>query len=109
VALQHLLTERYGLLLTPAVAIPPFAAGAERPDPAGQRRWIDWAGFSYPFNLSQQPAISVPCGMTDRGLPAGLQIVAAKYREDLVLRAARAFEAARPWSLPEAPRPADAV
>ncbi len=106
VALQRLLLDRYDLLLTPAVAIPPFAAGAERPDPATQRRWIDWAGFSYPFNLGQQPAISVPCRLTGGGLPAGLQIVAAKYREDLVLRAARAFESARPWHLPGAPRPA---
>lgn len=104
VALQLLLTERYDVLLTPAVAVLPFAAGTERPDPERQERWIDWAGFSYPFNLSQQPAASVPCGLTEGGLPAGLQIVAAKYREDLVLRAARAFEAARPWSLPEAPR-----
>lgn len=105
VLLQRLLLERHDLLVTPATAIPAFAAGVERRDPARQPRWIDWAGFSYPFNLSQQPAISVPCGTTREGLPLGLQIVAAKYREDLALRAAAAFEAARPPAFPDAPRP----
>ncbi|MBL8384025.1 MAG: amidase, partial [Burkholderiales bacterium] len=51
--------------------------------------------FSYPFNLTQQPALSVNCGFTGSGLPIGLQIVAPAYREDLALAAARAFEAAR--------------
>ena len=102
----HLLLGEFDLLATPAVAIPAFAAGVEVPDPARQRRWIDWAGFSYPFNLSQQPAISVPCGRTEAGLPIGLQLVARKYREDLVLRAALAFERAEPQPLPDAPRPA---
>ena len=102
----HLLLGEFDLLATPAVAIPAFAAGVEVPDPARQRRWIDWAGFSYPFNLSQQPAISVPCGRTEAGLPIGLQLVARKYREDLALRAALAFERAEPQPLPEAPRPA---
>jgi aspartyl-tRNA(Asn)/glutamyl-tRNA(Gln) amidotransferase subunit A len=99
----HLLLDEHDLLVTPATALPAFAAGVERPDPGRQRRWIDWAGFSHPFNLSQQPAISVPCGPTAAGLPVGLQIVAAKHREDLVLRAARAFEAARPAPRPPAP------
>jgi aspartyl-tRNA(Asn)/glutamyl-tRNA(Gln) amidotransferase subunit A len=96
--------ETFDLLLTPAVPIAAFAAGTERPDPARQRRWIDWAPFSHPFNLTQQPAASVPCGLTAAGLPVGLQIVGPMHRDDLVLRAARAFEAARPWTLPDAPR-----
>ena len=62
------------------VALPAFAAGIEYPDPVRQTRWIDWAGFSYPFNLTQQPAISVPCGLTAAGLPVGLQIVGAEVR-----------------------------
>ena len=96
--------ETFDLLLTPAVPIAAFAAGAERPDPARQPRWIDWAPFSAPFNLTQQPAASVPCGLTAAGLPVGLQIVGPMFADALVLRAARAFEAARPWPLPEAPR-----
>jgi len=58
--------------------------------------WMDWTPFTFPFNLSQQPACSIPCGFTRHGLPVGLQIVADNFREDLVLRAARAFEAIRP-------------
>jgi aspartyl-tRNA(Asn)/glutamyl-tRNA(Gln) amidotransferase subunit A len=96
--------ERFDLLLTPSVPIAAFAAGQERPDPARQPRWIDWAPFSNPFNLTQQPAASVPCGLTAAGLPVGLQIVGPMFADALVLRAARAFEAARPWALPEAPR-----
>ena len=96
--------QRYDLLLTPALPIVAFAAGQERPDPARQRRWTDWTPFSYPFNLTQQPAASVPCGLTAAGLPVGLQIVGPMHADALVLRAARAFESLRPWSLPEAPR-----
>jgi aspartyl-tRNA(Asn)/glutamyl-tRNA(Gln) amidotransferase subunit A len=96
--------EKFHLLLTPSVPIPAFAAGAERPDPARQKRWIEWAPFSNPFNLTQQPAASVPCGFTAAGLPVGLQIVGPMHADALVLRAARAFEAARPWPMPDAPR-----
>ena len=96
--------ETFDLLLTPSVPIAAFTAGQERPDPARQPRWIDWAPFSNPFNLTQQPAASVPCGLTAAGLPVGLQIVGPMFADALVLRAARAFEAAHPWPLPEAPR-----
>jgi len=96
--------ERYDLLLTPTLPLVAFEAGRERPDPARQPRWINWAPFSNPFNLTQQPAASVPCGLTAAGLPVGLQIVGPMHADALVLRAARAFEAARPWPFPEAPR-----
>jgi len=99
--------ERYDLLLTPTLPIAAFKAGQEVPDPA-QERWVNWAPFSSAFNLTQQPAASVPCGFTAAGLPVGLQIVGRQYDDALVLRAARAFEAARPWPLPEAPRGAPA-
>jgi aspartyl-tRNA(Asn)/glutamyl-tRNA(Gln) amidotransferase subunit A len=103
VAMQAFL-EDYDLLATPSTALPAFAAGVEYPDPERPERWSEWATFSYPFNLTQQPAISVPCGFSAAGLPIGLQLVAAKYADALVLRAARAFEAARPQPMPEAPR-----
>jgi aspartyl-tRNA(Asn)/glutamyl-tRNA(Gln) amidotransferase subunit A len=96
--------ESFDLLLTPTLPLAAFAAGAERPDPDRQPRWINWAPFSNPFNLTQQPAASVPCGLTAAGLPVGLQIVGPMHADHLVLRAARAFETARPWRLPEAPR-----
>ena len=96
--------ETYDLLLTPTLPLAAFAAGIERPDPASQPRWFHWAPFSNPFNLTQQPAASVPCGLTAAGLPVGLQIVGPMHGDALVLRAARAFETARPWPMPEGPR-----
>jgi aspartyl-tRNA(Asn)/glutamyl-tRNA(Gln) amidotransferase subunit A len=59
--------------------------------------WTNWCPFTYPFNLTQQPAASIPCGLTRDGLPIGLQIVGAIGADALVLRASRAFEAARPF------------
>jgi aspartyl-tRNA(Asn)/glutamyl-tRNA(Gln) amidotransferase subunit A len=103
VAMQRFLAE-HDLLVTPATAVPAFATGINHPAGEGDPRWIDWAGFSFPFNLTQQPAIAVPAGFTADGLPVGLQIVGAKYADALVLRAARAFEAACPQPMPEAPR-----
>jgi aspartyl-tRNA(Asn)/glutamyl-tRNA(Gln) amidotransferase subunit A len=50
-----------------------------------------------PFNFTGQPAASVPCGFNSEGLPVGLQIVGDRFQEDVVLRAAAAFEKARPW------------
>ena len=91
--------------MPPAMPIQPFAAAQEVPDPQRQRRWFEWAAFMYPFNLTQQPAASVPCGLTAAGLPVGLQIVGPMHRDDLVLRAARAFETARPFRLPPTPSP----
>src|SRR3546814_13239124 len=72
--------------------IPAFAAREEVPAGSDLQRWPQWTPFSYPFNLTQQPAISLPCGLTSEGLPAGLQIVGPRFADALVLRAARAFE-----------------
>ena len=94
---ERLLND-WDVLITPAVPFPAFEAGLETPDGAG--RWTDWAAFNYPFNLSQQPACSVPCGFTKSGLPIGLQIIARKYRDDLVLRVAAAYQAANPVAWP---------
>lgn len=68
--------EKDDLLLTPALPLPPFDAGQEVADVEKERRWTEWTPFSFPFNMTQQPAASVPCGRTTAGLPAGLQIVA---------------------------------
>jgi aspartyl-tRNA(Asn)/glutamyl-tRNA(Gln) amidotransferase subunit A len=74
--------------------------GQDINDPAHEREWIDWSPFSYPFNMTRQPAATVPCGLTSSGLPIGLQIVGPLYAEDKVLRAARAFEATQPVRRP---------
>ena len=93
--------QKYDLLLTPTLPVPAFDAGREFPGAAGKRRWTDWTPFSYPFNLTQQPAASIPCGVTKAGLPAGLHIVGPKYGDAQVLRAARAFEEVRPLASPD--------
>jgi aspartyl-tRNA(Asn)/glutamyl-tRNA(Gln) amidotransferase subunit A len=94
------LHQDYDLLLLPSVPIPAFEAGVEWPAGSNARRWTDWTPFSYPFNLTGQPAASVPCGLTSGGLPIGLQLVGPRYQDALVLRAAHAFERDHP-----APRP----
>jgi aspartyl-tRNA(Asn)/glutamyl-tRNA(Gln) amidotransferase subunit A len=97
--------ERYDLLLTPQMAVPAIEAGLEAPaDGSYSDAWIEWSPFTYPFNLTQQPAASVPCGFTADGLPLALQIVGPARNDALVLRAARAFESARPFATLSAPR-----
>ncbi|HIW45703.1 MAG TPA: amidase [Candidatus Yaniella excrementigallinarum] len=84
--------ERHNVLLTPTVGIPPFEAGYDVPPNSGLDRWPQWATLSYPFNLTQQPAISIPVGSTTAGLPVGLQIVGPRHSDDLVLAVARFVE-----------------
>src|SRR5690625_5960925 len=84
--------ERYNVLLTPPVTLPAFEAGHDVPVGSGLERWPQWATFSYPFNLTQQPAISVPVGTTASGLPVGLQIIGPRHSDDLVLAVARFVE-----------------
>lgn len=89
--------DTYDLLLTPSLSVTAFTAGQLAPDMTKEESaWVDWTPFSYPFNLTQQPACSVPCGLSDDGLPVGLQIVGPMHRDDLVLGAAAAFEAVSP-------------
>lgn len=87
---------RYDVLLTPTVAISPFEAGHEVPPGSGLDSWPQWARFSYPFNLTQQPALSVPVGFTSQGLPVGLQVVGPRHSDDLVLAVAKLVEETRP-------------
>ena len=95
----HVFMQDWDLLLTPAVSVAAFPAERLQPEhwPQHAWDWLSWAEFSYPFNMSGNPAASVPCGFTDAGLPVGLQIVGRRMDELSVLRAAAAFEAARPW------------
>jgi aspartyl-tRNA(Asn)/glutamyl-tRNA(Gln) amidotransferase subunit A len=97
--------EKYDLLLTPQMPLPAIEAGhVTPPDGSYGDRWIAWSPYTYPFNLTQQPAASVPCGFTSDGLPIGLQIVGPACQDHLVLRAARAFESAHPFATLDAPR-----
>ena len=92
--------EKYDLLLTPTMTLAPFALGISYPrEVAGVRvRGMQWTAFTFPFNLTGQPAASVPCGWTARGLPVGLQVVGRGRDDASVLRACAAFERAAPWA-----------
>ena len=100
---MNLFHQTYDLLISPQMPLAAFEAGAEVPAGRGMRNWMDWSPFTYPFNFTQAPAASVPCGITSEGLPAAVQIAGPRYREDLVLRASRAYESACPFVMPESP------
>jgi aspartyl-tRNA(Asn)/glutamyl-tRNA(Gln) amidotransferase subunit A len=90
----------YDLLLTPTMPTTAFEAGAPIPSSVAGRSTsgFGYTPFTFPFNLTGQPAITVPCGLAADGLPVGLQIIGRRYADGTVLRAAAAFEAARPWA-----------
>jgi aspartyl-tRNA(Asn)/glutamyl-tRNA(Gln) amidotransferase subunit A len=88
---------RFDLIVTPTVPILPFAADREGPDEIDGRSVgpDEWCPFTFPFNLTGQPAVSVPCGLVD-GLPVGLQIVGPHFGDVATLAAAAAFERIQP-------------
>ncbi|GGB22326.1 amidase [Allosediminivita pacifica] len=96
--------QNYHLLMTPSVAVPPFAANRNVPEGSGMTDWTEWSPFSYPFNLSQQPAASVPCGFTESGLPVGFQLAGGMHDDVRVLRACKAYMDAHPEAFPDAPK-----
>lgn len=81
----------YDLLVTPTLPITAFEAGAEVPAHSGHRRWTGWTPFTYPFNMTQQPAATVPCGLDEDGLPIGVQLTGPRHADAVVLRAAHAL------------------
>ena len=92
--------QQYELFLTPTIATPPYESGIFGPsEVAGEAVSSPLEPFfTHPFNLTGQPAASIPVGFTDSGLPVGLQIVGRRFAEKTVLRASACFEAARPWA-----------
>ena len=96
----HAFFEQFDLLLTPTMPLPPFPVGIDIPDVvAGQPvHGMQWTAFTFPFNLTGHPAISVPAGFTSEGLPVGLQIIGRWRTDATVLRAAASFEAISGWS-----------
>ncbi|MEU8484616.1 amidase family protein [Streptomyces sp. NPDC048641] len=94
------LMSTYDLLVTPTAAVPPFGIGIQGPERIDGRAVADtaWTGFTFPANLTGQPAVSVPAGWTRGGLPVGLHIVGRHLADAQVLRAAAAFERAAPWA-----------
>jgi aspartyl-tRNA(Asn)/glutamyl-tRNA(Gln) amidotransferase subunit A len=99
---------KYDLLLSPTLAVPAFLVGHAPEVISGKRVFSTRLGFypfTYPFNITGNPAASVPCGFARGGpevngggrLPVGLQIVGRMEDEETVLAASAAFEQARPW------------
>lgn len=91
--------REYDILLTPTLAVPPFETGIQGPEVIDGREVGStyWLSFTFPINMTGQPAATVPAGLTRDGLPVGLQIVGRHLDDPLVLRASAAFEAARSW------------
>ncbi|NLD53947.1 MAG: amidase [Burkholderiaceae bacterium] len=94
----------HDLLLTPATALLPFETGLVAPPPEGRTRravapfdWTWWTPYSTPFNLSQQPAVVLPCGRSASGLPIALQLVGRHHDEAACIAAGAAYEAATHW------------
>jgi aspartyl-tRNA(Asn)/glutamyl-tRNA(Gln) amidotransferase subunit A len=92
------LFARFDFVVTPT--LPVVAFPVERTSPAGYRAddLVAWASYTYPFNLTGHPAISLPAGLSD-GLPTGLQIVGGPFEEERLFALAAAYEEARPWPL----------
>lgn len=92
--------QRYDVLLTPAVSVPAFDAQPAGQEPVNAQTMLGWTPFSYPFNLTQQPACVIPCGLTHSGLPMALQLVGPMFGDARLLRVARAYETVRPIARP---------
>ena len=93
--------QDWDLLVTPTVAVPAFEARPPAQVAMDPSSMLGWTPFSYPFNLTQQPAITVPCGLSAGGLPIGLQFVGPMFDDAVVLRAARAWQRLHPLPRPD--------
>ena len=100
----HEFFERYDILLLPTVPILPFDADLEKPpelDPTSEiLPWTVWTPFTYPFNLSGNPAASIPSGLSPSGLPVGLQVVGRRHADSTVLCFCRLLEERAGFHLP---------
>lgn len=90
--------EEYDLLLTPTLPVVAFDVGVNVPPELPDRDVFSWVSYTYPFNLTGQPAASIPCGFSADNLPVGLQVVARCHGEVDLFRVAAAYEAACPWA-----------
>jgi aspartyl-tRNA(Asn)/glutamyl-tRNA(Gln) amidotransferase subunit A len=89
--------DEYDVLVTPTMPIPAFTIGQPAPEGWPGRLWTSWTPYTYPFNMTQQPALSVPCGFTSDGRPVGRQVVGPRHADALVLRVGHAYQTRTPW------------
>ncbi len=98
----HALFAEVDLLVMPTLPVQPFAADRQSPEgqPEGDSgvEWARWTPFTWPFNLTGNPAATIPCGMTSQGLPVGMQVIGRRYAEGDVLQFCAAFEELLPWA-----------
>jgi aspartyl-tRNA(Asn)/glutamyl-tRNA(Gln) amidotransferase subunit A len=92
-----MLHETYDAFVCPTMPIAAFAAGQPSPDDWPSDLWTSWTPYTYPFNMTQQPALSLPCGFTTDERPIGLQVVGPRHGDAVVLRVAAAYEARTSW------------
>lgn len=95
--------RKFDVLVTPTVPIPAFPIGRDTPEGSASPWWTSWTPYTYPFNMTQQPAVSVPCGFTDDDKPVGLQIVGARHADARVLSVAHAYQTRTDWHLRKPP------
>lgn len=94
------LLDEYDILVTPTTAMTAFDAGSNMPRGKNGKLWDDWTPFTYGANLARLAAVSIPAGLSQNGLPVGMQIMAGYLKDTLALRAAAALEtkiAFTPW------------
>jgi aspartyl-tRNA(Asn)/glutamyl-tRNA(Gln) amidotransferase subunit A len=91
--------QQYDVLVTPTLPLAAFPVGQDVPDGWPSPEWTSWTPYTYAFNLTQQPALSVPCGLTSAGLPVGLQVVGPRHSDALVLRVGQAYQSVTDWHL----------
>ncbi|WP_102222663.1 amidase [Acidimangrovimonas sediminis] len=96
--------QSYDALMLPTMPLVAFEAGVDVPPGSGMTEWTDWSPFTYPFNMTEQPAVSVRCGVSEDGMPVGLQLVGPLFRDDIVLALAAAYQATYPEPFPDAPQ-----
>ena len=95
--------QGYDMLLTPTLPLEAFAVNHQVPPDSDMHDWQEWANFSYPFNLTGQPGVSVPCGFSTNGLPISFQLTAERYQDVAIMQAARAYMDAHPPTHPDVP------
>ena len=98
--INRVIFEKYDYMLTPTVAVLPFTSGGYGPREIEGRKVspLAWMAFTYPFNMTGHPAVSIPCGWDMQGLPVGLQIIGHRFDDKGVLGVAAAYEEACPWN-----------